>query len=1370
MINVKQNFRYICIILIVAQIIILVTVMIIYISNTNDIISSINKHKKSISIIYRDTNKEYLTKKMHLLLEDGLLILKTYENIINWKLNTYNDYGSIATREETDSSYSGPWYLELDKIEQYLFGGVYLDFKNASEETNIKNKNYLTILAKTEAILKKLFMKYFGWKNKIYIPINYLYFAFSTGLFYKYPRLYSSYFDRTDYDNTVCSGAESGGRYDPRCRPFYTQSQNSNDKITITEPYRFATGEYGNDICFKKKDGSNTPIVFCMAFNFNDYYIFQNTIKKTMNLLETTHYIGYYDKSGSKNLKIVYNTKYMPQEVKCVDNLINDKEYNCEPVNFFDIYFKKELDELNKKLSEKYPNSEKDVNKKYIDNYNTLQITFKENIYNQFISIISNNKLKEIEDINLSNLDDINDSLFSFKSYINVTVDSNELKFNIEKTDNEELFFVYPLLSGYTYDDNYSLSTTDNYYYFLIIQAKGNGNSETKKSFKIVICCEFLFFLFYLLIFDLLIWFFFGVLHYYILKGFLLPLKKIKIMYLSLAKISSVADPLRKENIKSYGSLKKIALEGKNDIISKLKNMKQSFIERISNFFQIEKHEEISNALLTLKAINLIISFQSNYLPYEDINEDHDFSQMCTFYEALLFLSECFYSKKINKNVIDFHLVKLVVETIIKSMINQLIKEDCEMSNFYSKKKQMNNSNNDDKKKGEEDIVKIREKKIDLFFTRTKQSLKRAKNEIFNVSKNEVIDEKINEQVKEDLLIIAAFEENLNYLYATFKGQLFEYSLNKFYFEQSKQFLNIEEEEKKILSQIKRKEQIQERKRSLFCEDKVEGNNVIQKLIKEKKSQIKEITINDELSDNTKKCSFTLIENFVNYLDIKRRNKEEFLTKHKTRTLNTVNRSLSNSLKLEVSDNRIREMQDLLQEISILFYLSRFYIICDEEQKGIVEYENALNLLKKFEKKINLYKGNNANQWKTTNFVLLTINTIFFEKFLTIFGLLCKKFGLSKNEFFIHINLLDLSPIYSKTIRQLTLLKLLNLLSKEHKKLLSVGNDNFTMYKEIISDNYYIDLQRSIFKLESIKNATIENNELHKNILFVFDLDNKYIKDSVFKNILMHYFSHFNEKHNKKSKENIFSFFFCAFDSKLYMENIPNYEDTKSVDVNYNKKYIQKIEKKKRANSSLSNGNGDKGKILDQDSHNKLEDEKVDQFFNFLNEYKKKIVAPFIKKDKDKYAHRADKAIYHAALFGITEENNIYKKIQRNHLNFSVKEANYLILMTTITSKFTDNKMNWKVMADLFYEKKYTVIIILSYDPEMENENNVEVKEKLNNYMNFIKYYVIDGQLFVMRSLTLFKFILNSIFPVTFNEFDQEIIKQYFYSLDNIEK
>ena len=93
--------------------------------------------------------------------------------------------------------------------------------------------------------------------------------------------------------------------------------------------------------------------------------------------------------------------------------------------------------------------------------------------------------------------------------------------------------------------------------------------------------------------------------------------------------------------------------------------------------------------------------------------------------------------------------------------------------------------------------------------------------------------------------------------------------------------------------------------------------------------------------------------------------------------------------------------------------------------------------------------------------------------------------------------------------------------------------------------------------------------------------------------------------------------------------------------------------KKKRANSSLSNGNGDKGKILDQDSHNKLEDEKVDQFFNFLNEYKKKIVAPFIKKDKDKYAHRADKAIYHAALFGITEENNIYKKIQRNHLNFS---------------------------------------------------------------------------------------------------------------------
>lgn len=1355
MINVKQNFRYVCITLIVVQILILITVMFFYISNTNDIISSINKHKKIISIIYRDTNKEYLTKKIHLLLEDGLFILKTYDNVIKWGLNESNDYGSTKPWNKVNSSFSYPWYLNSSKIKDYLERGVY------SEQPN---QTYLTVISKTEVIIKKLFTKYYGWKNKIYIPINYLYFTFDPGMFYWFPRIYSSYFNGTKNDDTVSDGNESW-KYGPIWR--YYQFKNSNDKIKITEPYyQFETGVYENDICFKNETEINKPIIFCMAFNFNDYYIFQNKVKKIMNLLETVQYIGYYDKTVSQNLKIVYNTKFMPHEVKCVDNLINDKDYNCEPVNFFDIYYKKELDKLNEKLNEKYPNLE-ESNKIYIKNYNTLQNNFKENVYAQLINIISNTSLQEIADINLSNLDNYNDNLFSFKSNINVTVDSNELKFKIEKTNNEEQFFVYPLLSGYTYNKNYSISKTDNYYYFLIIQAKGNGNSETKTTFKVVICCEFLFFLFYLLTFDLLIWFCFRVLHYYILKGFLLPLKKIKFMYLNLARISSVSDPLKKGKIKSYGSLKKIDIEGKTDIISKLKNIKQSFIEKISNFFQIEKHEEISNALLTLKAINLIINYKSNYLPYEDINEDHDFSQMSTFYEALVFLSECFYSKKINKNVIDFTLVKLVVETIFKSMINSLIKEHCVLHNFYNKKKHMNNTSNNDKLKGEEDIIKLREKKIDFFFNRAKQSLKRAKNEILNVSKNEGIDDKINEQIKEDLLIISLFEENLNYLYATFKGQLFDYSLIKFYYEQSKQFVSIEEVEKKILTQIKRKEQIEERKRSLFCEDnKIEGKNVVQQLIKEKKPQIKEITINDDLSEDTKKYILTLIINFVNYLDIKKRNKEEYITK----TLNNVNRTLSNSPKIIVSDSHIREMQDLLQEISILFYLARFYIICDEGQKGITEYENALNLLKKFEKKINQYKGNNVNQWKTTNFALLTINTIFFEQFLTIFALLCKKFGLSKNELFIHINLLDLSPIYSKTIRQLTLLNLLNFLSKEHKKLISFGSNNFKMYKEIISDNYYIDLQRSIFKLESIRNATIDSNELHKNILFVFDLDNKYIKDSVFKNILMHYFSHFNEKHNKKTKENIFSFYFCAFDSKLYMESIPNYEDTKYEGINYNKKYIKKIEKKKRANSSLSNGHGEKGKTLDQDNHNKLEDEKVDQFFNFLNEYKKKIVVPFIKKDKDKNAHRADKAIYHAALFGITDENNIYKKIQRNHLNFSVKESNYLILMTTITSKFTDNKMNWKVMADLFYKKKYTVIIILSYDPEMENENNIEVKDKLNNYMNFIKDYVIDGQLFVMRSLTLFKFILNSIFPVTFNEFNQEIIKQYFYSLDNIEK
>ena len=188
MLNVRQNFAYICIVLVSAQIIVLISVLIIYISNTNDIITGIKEHRKYISVVYRDTNKEYLTKKLLLLIEDALLILKTFDNVQTWELtNNYNDI--IFESSQTHDNFSGPWYLEEDKINTYL-KGVYM-YPHPSTNDPI----HLNQLAVVQPLIENLFRKYYKWKDKIYLPINYAYFAFDeTGLFYKFPRLFASYF------------------------------------------------------------------------------------------------------------------------------------------------------------------------------------------------------------------------------------------------------------------------------------------------------------------------------------------------------------------------------------------------------------------------------------------------------------------------------------------------------------------------------------------------------------------------------------------------------------------------------------------------------------------------------------------------------------------------------------------------------------------------------------------------------------------------------------------------------------------------------------------------------------------------------------------------------------------------------------------------------------------------------------------------------------------------------------------------------------------------------------------------------------------------------------------------------------------------
>lgn len=107
-----------------------------------------------------------------------------------------------------------------------------------------------------------------------------------------------------------------------------------------------------------------------------------------------------------------------------------------------------------------------------------------------------------------------------------------------------------------------------------------------------------------------------------------------------------------------------------------------------------------------------------------------------------------------------------------------------------------------------------------------------------------------------------------------------------------------------------------------------------------------------------------------------------------------------------------------------------------------------------------------------------------------------------------------------------------------------------------------------------------------------------------------------------------------------------------------------------------------------------------------------------------------------------------------------------MILITNLLSTFTNNQYNWKEISELIYEKKISVIVVIYYDPSFDSKDLL--KEKISFYKNFLKINMIDGHLFIMRSLTLLKFILNTIFPIKFNKFNINILRRFFCSNEDI--
>ena len=104
MFDSKKIFYIVFAFVIIVEIAVLGIVLGSYFSNSNKVLENTQNQRKIIAIIYRNTNIEYLSKKFRLIIEDAFLVMKTYENVVGWGLNTSNSI-NIITSDTPPHSY-----------------------------------------------------------------------------------------------------------------------------------------------------------------------------------------------------------------------------------------------------------------------------------------------------------------------------------------------------------------------------------------------------------------------------------------------------------------------------------------------------------------------------------------------------------------------------------------------------------------------------------------------------------------------------------------------------------------------------------------------------------------------------------------------------------------------------------------------------------------------------------------------------------------------------------------------------------------------------------------------------------------------------------------------------------------------------------------------------------------------------------------------------------------------------------------------------------------------------------------------------------------------------------------------------------------
>ena len=821
MFDSKKIFYIVFSFVIVVEIAVLGIILGSYFSNSNKVIANTKNQRKIISIIYRDTNIEYLKKKFTMIIEDAFLIMKTYDNVVQWELNklqfdrvelsetenktivynySYSDEKIVPGYIMNIKDHEKSWYIGKDPKERLT--GFYIYNKNKTIEGDTETQLINSLF--TQRVITNLFTKYFQWKDKIYVNTEFVYLSFTkTGFFYKYPLVYSN----SAYGNFSATSCFDDERkiegYDPRCRPFFTKAENSNLRITITAPYKFQSGIYGNDICIKSKTIQNYyktydfEYLLCYAFNFYDYYIFKSQISQILSKTDTQIYLVYVERGEGTDIKIkvVFNSEYYPNELTCVES--SDKNYSCEPIDFFNVLFKRTLNDLSTSIAQN-PNDQEKL-EQYVNNYKILQKYYNETIYDQIKKIINidPNQLLQIK------LDNVNDAkydsnfLFTFPEIEigNINTNSN---ITITNTTYSKTFYLFPLIGGFDYIEDkgaYKLienNDKDNFNYYIITVEGGKIINSSTTNFKVVVVIEICLFFIYLFFLDTLIWFVFCIFYYYFYHGILLPLKKMVKLYLNIGRITAISESKTSSEIKiskafnSFQILKSFTTpiqpkQKKKETkvktcLSRISNFKEWLSDIINDIFRMSDYQDISDALTSLQAINLILQFNDTELTGVHIQRTESFSKMANFTDAIEYLMERFYSGEKNVENLQFPMLKLIIEKMFIAVLKDKNNSISSIEGFY--------------------------KKITGAVRRTKAEMK------VNMRDKKNFGEK--EEINNSMEIMEKLENNLVYYFYTFKALKIENDKNQNE-EQEENFIlskyNPDEEENRCLNILKKNEE-----------------------------------------------------------------------------------------------------------------------------------------------------------------------------------------------------------------------------------------------------------------------------------------------------------------------------------------------------------------------------------------------------------------------------------------------------------------------------------------------------------------------------------------------------------------------------------